>query len=164
MNSYRAYQIWYAMKVRVRSKKSYTDVVICKEWEVFENFKLWCKGQEGFYLLDNSGKSYCLDKDILGDGKEYSPEKCAFVPSQLNNMFRKSWAKGVAGVQVLPSQAKPFRSYINYDGKHIHLGYFHTEEEAHKKYLEYRSKYLKNFLEKYSGRIDERVVAKISKM
>lgn len=162
MSQCRAYKLWHAMKARVRSHKSYTDVEICQDWEVFENFKTWCEDQEGFYRVDTSGRFYCLDKDILGNGKEYSPDSCTFVPTQLNNLFRSSWSEGLSGVQVLPKQKKPYRSYINFDGKHIHLGYFHTEDEAYQAHLVEREKYLKNFLGRYSGKIDERVVAKIS--
>lgn len=127
------YRKWTAMLKRVKSRVSlksrptYEDVKVCEEWLMFSNFKAWMEQQ------DWEGKH--LDKDLLGDGKLYSPDTCCFLTHGLNNFLcdakanRGDYPVGVSyhGLKGL------FRAYCNdpETTKTKHLGYYNTPEEAH---------------------------------
>ena len=161
----RSYVVWQAMRQRLVHKEWYKDVTICAEWETYEGFLEWFNSNEFSNYRDELGNFYVLGKDVLGSERRlYSPETCAFIPQQLNNMFRRKSSSMKSGVQYLSRQKNPYRAYINYNRKHIHLGYYSTEDEAHSKFLEARKDCLKNFLEVHSGRLDARVVDRISEM
>lgn len=58
-------------------------VVVCDEWRKnSSSFMKWG-------IANGFDNHLQLDKDIIGDGKEYSPTKCCFVTSQENNRHRK---------------------------------------------------------------------------
>lgn len=81
----RIYYIWKDMIRRCYHDKNsvyYNRVTICDKWKSFKNFYYWCLSDESNY-----NDSFYIDKDLLGDGKEYSPEKCLFVPKYINNLF-----------------------------------------------------------------------------
>lgn len=161
----RSYKLWQSMRHRLMDREEYKDVTMCAEWETYEGFLEWFNSSEFSNCRDELGNFYFLDKDVLGGQRRlYSPETCAFIPQQLNNMFKRKISSMKAGVQYLSGKAKPYRAYINYNRKHIHLGYYLTEDEAHSKFLEARKECLKNFIEVHSGRLDERVVDRISVM
>ena len=80
------YSRWHNMIHRCYNKNYpkgyYGKVTVYSEWLIFSKFKSWMESQ------DWEGKH--LDKDILGDGKEYSPEKCCFVPARINTLINES--------------------------------------------------------------------------
>ena len=77
-----AYQAWTSMLTRAYSAKyhdkwpTYVGVTVCEEWRKFMSFRMWWKGSQ----VDG----WHLDKDLLSDSREYSPEACLFIPSWLN--------------------------------------------------------------------------------
>lgn len=83
------YKSWAHILERGYSKKyklkfpTYKDVTVCTEWHCFQNFASWYEENWKPYM-----EGWHLDKDILLKGnKIYSPETCAFVPSELNTLF-----------------------------------------------------------------------------
>ncbi len=82
------YDIWYAMIFRcyhgVAKHPTYAGVVVCEDWLYFSNYFKWYK--------DNYVDCWHVDKDLLTDAKEYSPETCIFVPRVLNNFLTDSAA------------------------------------------------------------------------
>ena len=59
-------------------------VTVCKEWlDSPESFVNWC-------LANNWKPGMQIDKDIIGDSKEYSPTKCKIVTQLENNHFAHS--------------------------------------------------------------------------
>ena len=78
-----AYRAWKNMFKRVYSAKfhasrpTYSDVKVCDGWRSFSNFRSW--------WLDHQVDGWQLDKDLVGDGKLYSPDTCVFVPSWVNS-------------------------------------------------------------------------------
>jgi len=85
------YQNWWNMMERCYNKlnKSYSryggvGVIVCDEWRnSFKSFYEWCINNGWEYGLQ-------LDKDIIGNGKVYSPDKCCFVTPKQNSNKRKS--------------------------------------------------------------------------
>lgn len=154
------YAKWFAMVVRCYDPKfhkrhpSYKDCTVCKEWKYFSNFKAWMMTQ------DWEGKE--LDKDILVLGnRQYSPQKCIFVSSEVNNLFNvnhSSKSKYLIGVCKHKNNKKFEASYSN-KNVYIHLGSFESEIEAHNKYLEYRKQYIISIANKQTDiRIKEALI------
>ncbi len=72
--------------VAAKSEKlAYKDCSVCTEWLTFSNFKSWMQTQ------DWVGKE--LDKDLLGDGKLYSPDTCCFIEHSLNKFIACDYAR-----------------------------------------------------------------------
>lgn len=67
---------------RKNGAKTYSETYVCEEWLLASNFKAWMEKQ------DWEGKE--LDKDLLGDGKLYSPETCCFLPKSVNSFIKHS--------------------------------------------------------------------------
>lgn len=76
------YQKWVNMLDRVygSQRPTYIDVKVCSEWSSFTTFKSWMQTQ------DWEDKE--LDKDLLGDGKLYSPETCYFISKKVNMLLQ----------------------------------------------------------------------------
>ena len=127
------YRRWLSMIKRCYSpayhqeKPTYRDVTCCEEWLVFSNFKRWMEQQ------DWEDKE--LDKDILGDGKLYSPDTCVFVNKTTNtflNTCAKSRGEWPIGVSYEPATKKFKANCSNpFSGKRELLGRFNTPEEAY---------------------------------
>lgn len=134
------YSTWKSMLVRGQSCKykeknpTYKDCFVNEEWYLFSNFKSWMQEQK----WENSQ----LDKDILFEGnKEYSKEKCIFVPRHINMFLtdhgavRGEWPLGVSWAK----HADKFKAYCNNGkGKQIHMGYFTDPNEAHSAWKTYK--------------------------
>jgi hypothetical protein len=63
----------------------------------------------------------------------------------MNRESQSNNTSGAKGVNVVNKKSKPFRCRIKADGKHIHLGYFATLEEAEKVYIEASKRYFGKF-------------------
>ena len=61
------------------------------------------------------------------------------------------------GVQYLPKRNKPYRAYININGKSVGLGYYSTAEEVNAEYVKARQSQVNVLKEKYKGMVDDRV-------
>lgn len=137
------YQTWKHMLERSYCNKykekqpTYIDVLVCKEWWLFSNFKQWMEEQpfEGMQL----------DKDLLVKGnKEYSANACVFVPTRINTLLidsgsaRGDYPLGVYYQQkskgMVSELKKPYIAQVNKgEGKRQkYLGTFATRGEAHK--------------------------------
>lgn len=103
---------------------TYTGVVVCEEWLKFSNFKGWMETQ------DWEGKQ--LDKDLLGDGKLYSPNTCCFISGGLNKFLTLSGkTRGLFPVGVSKSDSN-FRVQISnpFTKKLDYFGCYKTPEKA----------------------------------
>lgn len=114
----------YSEKFQAR-RPTYTGCKVCDEWHSFMAFKSWMEQQ------DWEGKQ--LDKDLIGDGKLYSPENCVFVSMALNGLFLGNGAiRGDCPIGVFWDKQKgKYRAGIRVDGKRKHLGLFASADEAH---------------------------------
>ncbi|CAH1193037.1 HNH endonuclease [Psychrobacter phage D'Alembert] len=133
---------------------TYKDCTVCETWHNFQVFAKWVK--EHKFNLDG----YQLDKDLLIKGnKKYSAETCTLVPRAINTLFNDSAAirgKFAQGVGWHKSKGK-LRAYVKRRGKHIHLGYFETEEEASLAAKRGKEEYVKEVVLEWEGRIEDRL-------
>lgn len=123
------------MPSSARNKINYADVTVCEDWLKFSEFEAWSK--------TNYVEGLHLDKDILLQGnKVYSPETCAYVPRDINNLLlKRERGRGEypLGVSKMTKSAKmvndrnnPFIAKIVENANTKNLGYFINPYDAHK--------------------------------
>lgn len=128
---------WRSMMQRCYSRYSlsanptYSGCTVCDEWLSFSNFKSWMEKQ------DWEGNH--LDKDIIGDGSQYSSESCRFVSGAVNNLIldsKKRRGELPIGVSFHKATGRLRARCSNPITKtDDHLGYFDTEDEAHRAWV-----------------------------
>jgi len=103
--------------------ETYRDVRVCKEWKDFDTFHEWHKEN------NDPNRKLELDKDLLVFGnKLYSPDACVLVPKELNMLIV---IPRVEKQRTLPGT---YKTAFNYGAScnGIKLGFYDTEEEAHR--------------------------------
>lgn len=137
----------------------------CAEWESYDNFYDWAVKQIGFLKLDEHGRIWQLDKDLLFKGnKHYSPETCVFIPQEINSALSyclKPNRKLPIGVSI-HSQNKGFVAQCRTSAGRWYRC-FETADEAFRAYKEVKEKFLKDLAIKYAGLVDPRVVDALNK-
>lgn len=148
---------------RVYSKNkpapAYESCQVCESWFKFSNFRVWMCEQ------DWEGKE--LDKDILGDGKLYSPETCCFVPKWLNSLlltrrnFRGPWPLGVH----MDKASGSFQARLSVDGVRKCIGRFTSPEDASRAYQQAKTEYVtEKMLDYPDARVRDAVLKKVSQL
>lgn len=129
------YSRWRDMLRRCYYNDKYIGVEVCSEWLVFSNFIKWVDSQP-----NRDWQNCQLDKDLLGDGKLYSPENCRFVTNQVNGFLigKHRNSKYLLGVgwhkrdnKFYAQCSNPLVKYSCGRSDNQFLGYFLTELEAH---------------------------------
>lgn len=160
------YDLWKNMLKRCFSEKLQTHRPTYKGCSVSNNFLHysffydWCQDQVGFDNIDEKGRNWCLDKDLLFiDNKTYSETTCVFVPNEINLFFTDSGnARGQYPVGVyFHKRDGKFRSQCNVNGKQQYLGLFNTPEEAFAVYKPFKEDLCKKLALKWESKIDSRL-------
>ena len=163
-----AYDAWRGMVKRAFSKKfqmknkTYCGVSVCDEWRSFMAFREW--------WLDNHVDGWWIDKDLITDNREYSPENCIYVPAWLNNFtIGRNSARGKYPIGATYDRSNGvFRALCSnpVTGKPSTIGIFKTPEAAHlawrSRKLEYAAQ-MKNEMDAIDARIYPRVVEIINR-
>lgn len=125
------YARWINMLSRCYNKKNtanrfYEDVKVCDEWLTFSNFKAW--------IISQDWENKEVDKDLLGDGKIYSPESCCLISKQVNNHVRKKLDNSLPwGVRPITNRPGKYKAECNsLAGDKIYLGCYDSTKQAHK--------------------------------
>ena len=133
------YVLWQHMLARCFSEKLQTRQPTYKGCNVSDNFLRysffydWCQEQIGFGKVDDKGRYWQLDKDLLFVGnKTYSETTCVFVPHKINLFFTdRGNDRGEYPIGVYFDKASgKFKAQCKVNGKQEHLGYFDTPQEA----------------------------------
>ena len=150
INDMNLYNMWVNMLYRSsQTVGAYKNVFVSKEWLDYSNFEKWAKMQ--YYK-----KGWHLDKDILERGNlEYSPQKCCFIPSELNTFFEKS--NNAKGYGLNRGKTK-YVSFVRDNGAKVHLGTFSTKEEAREAYTNAKKRLLDNLIKKYEGVLSDKII------
>ena len=160
------YKLWQSMLRRCFSEIEQTRSPTYKGCNVSDNFLHysyfydWCQGQIGFGNVDENGRSWCLDKDLLFVGnKTYSETACVFVPNEINLFFiDRGNARGEYPVGVSFHKASgKFVAQCKVNSKQQHLGYFNTPQEAFTVYKPFKENLCKQLALKWQTEIDERL-------
>ena len=144
---------WFQMLNRCYNEKSslnrtYADCKVSDEWLYLSNFAKW------FYDHKNGfRKMYHLDKDLIEKGnKIYAPDKCCFLPPEINIIFHDSSSyRGNYPIGVQKRNGK-FIAMCSRYGKQIYLGRFETPEEAFYAYKQAKESYIKEVAQAYYDR------------
>ena len=160
------YKLWSSMLERCFSEKLQTHRPTYKGCNVSDNFLHysffydWCQEQTGFGKVDEKGRSWCLDKDLLITGnKLYSETTCVFVPQEINLFFTDCGAtrgEYPLGVNFHKASGK-FMAYCTANSKLKHLGYFNTPQEAFAVYKPFKEALCKQLALKWQHKIDTRL-------
>ena len=160
------YKLWQGMLERCFSEKLQTHRPTYKGCSVSDNFLHysffydWCQEQIGFGKVDDKGRSWCLDKDLLFVGnKTYSETACVFVPQEINVFFIDCGAKrGEYPLCVcFDKQKGKFQAHCAVNGKLQYLGRFNTPEEAFAAYKPFKENLCKQLALKWESEIDARL-------
>lgn len=140
-----------------KTNPSYVGVVVCDEWLNFQNFAAWFNKQTFSESVDEDGKPFQLDKDILVKGnKIYSPETCCLVPQEVNILLTSS--KRVRGIYPLGVKRDgKNKKYVAGAKATGYLGLYETVEEAFQAYKVAKERHIKLVAEKWRGLVDEKV-------
>lgn len=164
-----AYIAWSHMLKRCHNKTfqrknpCYFGCTACEEWLVASNYLSWWK--------DNHVKGWSMDKDILTDAKQYSPENCIFVPNEINGFIANTnnRSNGLP-IGVYLDKRKKFKKYqsvIAIGSKRKSLGIYSTPEEASMAWVNAkvgRALELKPLMDSIDLRIYPRVIELIHRM
>jgi len=160
------YQLWQGVLERCFSAKYQTHYQTYKGCNVSDNFLNysyfydWCHKQIGFGKVDEKGRSWCLDKDLLIIGnKTYSETTCVFVPNEINSFFTdrgNDRGEHPLGVNFHKASGK-FVARCNLNGKRQSLGLFDTPQEAFAVYKPFKEALCKQLASKWKDEIDTRV-------
>lgn len=155
-----AYRAWHSMLRRAYCPKyhekypTYIGCSVANDWSEYQAFAEWFENHE----YGNHG--YDLDKDLLLPGnKIYAPDRCVFVPQQLNKLLTdRGNARGqyMQGVSFDRGRNK-FMAQIKINGKPKNLGRFDTELEAYQTYKTTKEANVKNMALEWRDRIDDDV-------
>ena len=160
------YDLWQSMLSRCFSENCQNKQPTYKGCNVSDNFLNyayfydWCHEQVGFGKVDDKGRYWQLDKDLLFVGnKTYSETACVFVPNEINLFFNNHGnARGEYPVGVyFYKQSGKFKAQCTVNGKLQHLGYFDTPEEAFAVYKPFKESLCKQLALKWQSEIDERL-------
>ena len=156
------YRLWNNMLKRCYSvgcqkvRPTYIDCSVSENFRYLQYFKEWCNNQIGFNSVDEKGKPFALDKDILVKGNRvYNEDVCVFVPQEVNLLFTKrdkSRGEYPIGVSFHKS-----RGMLTATLNNKYLGYFNTAEQAFQVYKTAKEAYIKEVANKWKGRIDPKV-------
>ena len=160
------YDLWQSMLSRCFSEKYQTRYPTYKGCNVSDNFLNytffydWCQEQTGFGKVDEKGRYWELEKDLLFTGnKTYSETNCVFVPHEINLFFNNHGnARGEYPVGVYFHKASgKFKAQCKVNGKRQHLGLFNTPQEAFAVYKHFKEDLCKQLALKWQSEIDERL-------
>ena len=154
------FSLWCDMLTRCYSEKLHARIPIYKdcstsnEFRRYSDFKNWCQGQIGFGVV-----GFELDKDIIRKGnKEYHPDKCVFLPREVNAFLRtRKKSRGLLPIGVTTlSRSSGYMATINQKKKTAYLGTFPTPELAFQAYKVAKEQAIKNMANKWKDKIDPR--------
>ena len=160
------YKLWQSMLERCFSEKLQTRCPTYKGCNVSDNFLNysffydWCQEQIGFGKVDEKGRSWCLDKDLLFvDNKTYSETTCVFLPQEINKFFNdRGNARGEYPLGVYFNKASgKFQARCCVNGVRRSLGHFNTPQEAFAVYKPFKENLCKQLALKWQHEIDSRL-------
>lgn len=159
------YTLWTSMLKRCTPKfwsiqQNYKGTSCSENFKHYSFFYEWCQEQVGFKNIDDGGRRWALDKDILVKGnKIYSESACVFVPQRLNQLLVKREAeRGKYPIGVhLDKQTGRYASQISIGRNMKNLGLCSTEQEAFERYKVFKESIIKNVAKDYKHQLDSRV-------
>lgn len=160
------YDLWGCMLKRCYSDEYHQVQPTYKECEVepfllsFTNFYNFVRSLKGFGEVDEKGRPFQMDKDLLVKGnKTYGVDTICFVPREINMFVSKCRAiRGELPIGVgFDSRRGVYRASISLNNSQKFLGHFSNPEEAFSAYKFAKEQQAKVLAEKWKDKVDERV-------
>lgn len=161
--STREYRIYRDILTRANDPKyhekkpSYIGTTISDRWLDFQTFASDINNMIGFNEVDENGRVFSIDKDLLSKGgKVYSKETCCFVPYKINSFLANVQTKknGLPpGVSYI-KRDNIYRASIHIDGKSQNLGQSKETQKAYEIYCQARNERARELAEIYKNQID----------
>ena len=163
--SRKLFKIWSGLVQRCfdplwKTRHKCYELTTCSEdFLCASTFITWSKSQIGYNSIDEFGKPFALDKDILLKGNTvYSPDTCVFVPREINNLILSNRkVRGKLPIGVTKTKEGKLRARVSINNKEVALGVFETSNEAFQAYKEAKERHIKEVANKWKDRIDQRV-------
>lgn len=163
------YLLWNAIRSRCRAGGSvqlrsttYEGCYMSENFKDFQFFAGWCELQIGYNVVDELGRPFEIDKDLLIKGnKSYSEDTCVFLPRQVNNFLRTMQGKrGLypLGVSFEKASGKYVATCTLLSKTRKKLGRFDSALSAHLAYKRCKEALAKDLALKYNSIIDVRAV------
>lgn len=135
------------------SGRRYAFVEVHKDWFCFQNFAEWALKQPNW----NFG--FDLDKDLMGNGFEYSEDYCTFLPSDINIFLAENWSKSSHALPIGVQFIKPGTSgsKVGYVARchtgngREYLGYYDDPMQGYHAYKQAKEAYAKVLAEQYKS-------------
>ena len=162
----REYSLWKSVLQRCYCQKYQERKPTYKGCEVetfllsFTNFYNFVRSLKGFGEVDEKGKPFQMDKDLLVKGnKTYSVESICFVPQEINAfLVNRKKLRGDLPIGVCYNNVTgEFQCQLSRNGRIQTLGYFSRKEDAFHTYKIYKQHYAKVLAQKWKDKIDHRV-------
>lgn len=130
--------LWEGLSFRCKAGGKYQEkhpsyVGCTNDFSSFNSFVEFCHSQYGYLRLDDKGRSWHIDKDLLFLGnKSYSESTCIFAPHKANNVFTFCESHGGYPIGVgYCHMTGRFTANISDLGRRKFLGRFQGPMEAH---------------------------------
>lgn len=153
----KVYRTWRNMLQRAYCPKyqiknpAYIGCSVTEEWLEYQEFAKWYESHE------YSSYEYELDKDLLiPNNKIYAPDRCVFVPQQLNKLLTDSGAARGQYPQGIyfRKDVNKFVAQIGINGKRKHLGFFNNDLDAYLAYKKAKEAHVKYMANHWQDRIE----------
>ncbi|QVG64325.1 HNH homing endonuclease/ putative DNA-binding protein [Acinetobacter phage Bestia] len=160
------YNLWKSILQRCYSESYQKRKPTYKDCEVepfllsFTNFYHFIRGLKGFGEVDENGKPFQMDKDLLVKGnKTYGVDTICFVPQEINAfLVNRKNLRGEFLIGVCYNKVTGwFQCQLSINGKLKTLGYFSNEQDAFETYRIYKQHQAMELAKKWKEKIDHRV-------
>ena len=149
-------------EANTKNYKTYKGVIVSENFKDFQFIANWCNNQVGFNLIDECGRKFCLDKDLLVyNNKEYNENCCVFIPSEINTFLSKGGNQNKDNGLPIGISYREDRGYtvyvrIPWKKKQKRCGPYIKLERAVTKYIELKKQVATILADKWKDKIDKR--------
>ena len=143
--------------------RRYVFVEVNRGWFCFQNFAEWALKQPNWNM------GFDLDKDLLGNGSEYSDTNCTFLPPDVNIFLAENWTKTEHNLPIGVQYIKPatlgakvgYVARCHTDKGREYLGYFNDPMEGYRAYKTAKETYAKILAERFKDVLTKEAYLKL---
>jgi hypothetical protein len=140
-------------KVKQSSHPAYIGCTVDPRFHDYQQFCAWAVKQVG-----HENASWELDKDILKKGNRiYGPDTCAFVPPEINTLFRNRKSDRGDFPIGIHAQDGRYAAMVRFKGNREWVGRYETPELAFLAYKLRKEEIIKTLASEYKGLVSNSV-------
>ncbi|WP_273854365.1 hypothetical protein [Serratia liquefaciens] len=144
------YKAWNSRLAAQKNGKA----TVCTEWLTYSNFARW--------WLDTHIEDWCIDKDWLTGGKEYSPSNCVWIPNKINCLMCDGRKKSNSLPMGVSHNNGSYCAKCWVGGFHVNKT-FKCPNQAHRQWQEWKIEEIDNVISQFSTepRLDSRIIDRL---